>query len=271
MRRRLANLGKCISLLFSLQFLWIESAYSAEPLEIATIGNFPPYTYLIDEQLTGIDIDILDELSRRSGVKFTYVTLPWKRALKKTEIGEVDGMFSLFHNQKRASYAHFIEPAIHYSTYKLFVRTGEEFIYQDVSDLYGKSVVLNLGYYINSPLERAIKAGKVKVLRIPYTGEALAVLANRKVDVLIGNYHEILFNKGLNPDLDHIVDLPNPIQMPKEAYLVISKKAEIPDKKRVMEELSQHLLTIHQDGTVNRIYQKHHPATLRQNGVQYLE
>lgn len=265
---RLANNKTTLSILFGLQFLWAGLAYAERPLNLATIGNFPPNTYYKDGRLTGIDIDVLDELSRRSGIRFNYATFPWKRALKKTETGQVDGMFSLFRNQKREDFADFIEPAIHYSTYKVFVRKGEEFNYQAISDLYGKNVVINLGYYINSSLEYAIKSGKIKALRIPYTAEALAVLANRKVDLLIGNYHEIVFNKNQNPALANIIDLPNPIQMPKEAYLVLSKKSYIPNRENIIKKLSQHLLTIHQDGTINDIYNKHHPARPGQDGAK---
>lgn len=49
----------------------------------------------------GLNLALLERVSARLGIKFTFVGLPWKRCLRNMQFGEVDGVFAASFKQDR--------------------------------------------------------------------------------------------------------------------------------------------------------------------------
>ena len=50
---------------------------SPETLTFASIDNIPPYVYVEEGKLTGVSIDIINELARRGGFSVKIEIFPW--------------------------------------------------------------------------------------------------------------------------------------------------------------------------------------------------
>ena len=66
-------------------FIWSVAALAvaSEPqrLKLVSLANFPPYAWEKNGEPVGIDVDIVHELGRRTGLIFVILSLPTQRAL----------------------------------------------------------------------------------------------------------------------------------------------------------------------------------------------
>ena len=51
----------------------------------------------------GLNFDLLDEVARRTGLRFTYQSMPWKRCLAQLNADQLDGAFSVSFSRERMS------------------------------------------------------------------------------------------------------------------------------------------------------------------------
>lgn len=63
-----------------------------------------------NQQWQGIDIDLTKALLDQAGCSYRFVPVPWGRALKMLESGELDLMLSVSQTPERIEFAHFIGP-----------------------------------------------------------------------------------------------------------------------------------------------------------------
>lgn len=79
-------------------------ADEAPPLRVMT-DLWPPFRMVREDgQLQGLDIDLLNELSRRTGMRFDVQRAPWARGLAALEQGTADMMTGLAKTPERERY-----------------------------------------------------------------------------------------------------------------------------------------------------------------------
>jgi len=61
-------------------------------------------------QWKGIDIELTKALLHQAGCSYRFVPVPWGRALKMLEVGELDVMLSVSKTSERTKFAHFVGP-----------------------------------------------------------------------------------------------------------------------------------------------------------------
>lgn len=93
---------------------WAEPA--AEPLRVVT-DYWPPFRMEgRDGRIEGLDIDLLEELQRRTGVQFEVRRQPWARALEDMRRRQADLMTGLARTAEREQYIDYLQPAYHACT-----------------------------------------------------------------------------------------------------------------------------------------------------------
>ncbi|MGN5152291.1 substrate-binding periplasmic protein [Aeromonas enteropelogenes] len=86
-------------------------AQGAPTLTVAT-DLWPPFRILQpDGELQGLDVEILQRLQKESGIQLQIRRMPWGRALKQMESGQVDLMIGLAHTAERAAFIDYLQPA----------------------------------------------------------------------------------------------------------------------------------------------------------------
>lgn len=82
--------------------------------------DYSPFTYHDkNSQVSGIDIQLFQELANRLNIQLNITLVPWKRLLKMTKKSDIVASFALFKTPERESFSLFTHP-IHCSTFRLF-------------------------------------------------------------------------------------------------------------------------------------------------------
>ena len=123
---------------------WAEPA--AEPLRVVT-DYWPPFRMAgRDGRVEGLDIDLLEELQRRTGVQFEVRRQPWARALEDMRRGQADLMTGLARTAEREQYIDYLQPAYHTCAPRLYGSPQRAASIRDYAQLTG----LRIGYVLQS-------------------------------------------------------------------------------------------------------------------------
>ncbi|MCL9782451.1 transporter substrate-binding domain-containing protein [Vibrio sp. S4M6] len=239
----------------ALPLLFFSSSLPAQ-ITLYSMENFIPYAWVESGKLTGIDVEIIHQLSQKVGIPITIKLVPWKRVIHQTKHGHIDGAFSLFRSEERESFANFIPTPIHESTFKVFVRKGEEFDFQSIDDLHGKFIGINTAFYLGDAFAHARK-NKLIQIEESSTKQNIQKLHGNRIEVFIGNQQEVYYwlsKMGLS---ESIIALPKPMFPPRGAYLVISKAAKTPNQEDLIRRLSQALKEMQASGEIDKVYVKY--------------
>ncbi|WP_252274767.1 substrate-binding periplasmic protein [Pseudomonas subflava] len=123
---------------------WAQQA--GEPLRVVT-DDWPPFRMQgAGGKLEGLDIDLLDELQRRTGLRFEVHRRPWARALEEMRLGQADLMTGLARTAERERYIDYLEPSYHACAPRLY---GAPTLAPQIRD-YAQLSGLRIGYVLRS-------------------------------------------------------------------------------------------------------------------------
>ena len=233
--------------------------HADEPQNVIILGsvdNFPPFAYNADGKLTGVDIDVVNEMAKRIGINVRIKIFPWARLMDSVQKGSIDGGFAAFETEARKNFCLYTEP-LHYEEYYLFVKKGNEFSYSGISDLYGKKVGKDRGVFVNEEFEHAAKKGKFILEEI----NDMSMLNIKKLnigrlDAAIGDLGAMLYYAKLSGVEKNIIPL-SPINEKTAAYLVLSKNSQLKNKTEMQKKMQSALKEIREDGTWQKIFNSH--------------
>jgi len=232
------------------------SAQAGETLKISVDDNFPPYSFTKNGEPAGIDVDIVRELGKRLDIHFEISLMPWKRLLTYTEKGSCDGSMSLFKTDEREEYAIYTYP-VHYSTFVLVVKKGNEFKYDSIQDLYGKTILQEAGFSIGDEFDQAVKEKKISVYEAFDSIDVFRLITNESYDAFVNNLEVTLYKiekqKEYMKYADKISYLPKPVKKKAGAYFVLSKNSSIPNKASLAQKITKTLMEMEHDGTYLKI------------------
>jgi polar amino acid transport system substrate-binding protein len=233
--------------LFLLLIGQVSSTWSQEKMVVAT-DSWPPFRISAGgDHFVGLDIDILQELSQRTGIVFEIRRYPWSRALMEMQNGSVDLMTGLAFSKERAQFIDYLSPsyyACHPAFYGLF---GVADTVKSYADLGRWSIGFVRGSRYFDSFDDDQKLHKKRFV----TEEQLMNVALLgRVDLFIGTDCQVdhdLKRRGLSNQLkkspfrpDHTIKL----------FIGISQRSTKLLLKRQIEQTLQKMLD---DGTVRRL------------------
>lgn len=144
-RRPLGAIGCALALwLCADGGVWAQQA--GEPLQVVT-DYWPPFRMQgVGGRLEGLDIDLLDELQRRTGLRFEVRLQPWARALEDMRRGQADLMTGLARTAEREQYIDYLQPSYHACAARLYGSPGRAASIREYVQLHG----LRIGYVLQS-------------------------------------------------------------------------------------------------------------------------
>ena len=102
-----------------------QSAEAESRILIQGWESYPPLTYMDSQNnLTGLDIEIVQEICRRTGYEVKYQEAPWARLLLWLKNGTIQIASSATKTSEREKIAYFSDP-YYKESYIVFVRKGE--------------------------------------------------------------------------------------------------------------------------------------------------
>lgn len=118
--------------------LSISIVAQAECQLTSTWEPWEPYQFQQDNEITGLDNDLVKAIFKEADCQVNFVKRPWARALKEIEAGTIDFASGASLNAEREAFAHFSIP-YRDETMVLMVRKGEAAKYplKQISDIAG--------------------------------------------------------------------------------------------------------------------------------------
>ncbi|MBL0596767.1 transporter substrate-binding domain-containing protein [Aeromonas jandaei] len=244
-------MGKLYRIVLLLLFAagWV----NAMPTLTVATDAWPPFRILQpDGQLQGIDIEILHRLEQESGIRLQVKRMPWGRALKQMQTGQVDLMIGLAHTPERAQFIDYLQPA-YYQCWPAFYGKREQVARLDqYSHLLGVKVgfVLNSAYF--EPFDSDIRLDKHGVA----TEEQLLRMVQRgHLPLMIGTDCQVDYALSREPTLA-LAKAPYRPARPITLYLGMSKRSPYQDLKLP---LAQALQTLVVNGEIQQIARPYQP------------
>ncbi len=236
--------------------LWPLSVASQPPLRLATVDNFPPFSFMEQGRLTGVDVDVVYEMASRLNLRIEIESFPWARVMEFVKDGSVDGGFAAFLTPERKTFCLYTG-ILHYEEFHIFVKKGREFPFSKLKDLYGKTIGKDIGVFVSQAFERDVKEGKIIVENVSDVDLLnLKKISLDRIDAMIGDVGVTAYHaKKLGMERE-IVSL-GPIHEKQAAYLILSKKSTFPDKLIWQEKMRYTLVQIWEDGTYNAIMDRY--------------
>lgn len=142
-------------ILFSFALLCFQTF--AQPLKIASLP-LPPFTYLENGKPTGMAVDIVNEVMNRLNIEHEVLVIPWARAMRGMEVGDVDALFPMFKTSERERFTNYPNLPVVYESMALFVPTNSNISYKDnIASLSKYTFCLVRGYSSGKEFDEAIK------------------------------------------------------------------------------------------------------------------
>lgn len=216
--------------------------------KIATDVDFPPFEFRDENNnLKGIDIELLEALSKDQNFKYELLELGFQGAMNALDNGEVDAIFSAMTiTEERKEKYDFSEP---------YISTGVALAVEASStidsyrDLRGKTVTVKKGTVGSEVVEKLAKKYRFHVMYLEDSLNLVNDVASKMSDACFEDSVFIQYNiaKGLN------------IKMPlaEEAYSncgVMVKKGE---NQELIEKVNSGLINLKINGTYSKIIKKY--------------
>jgi polar amino acid transport system substrate-binding protein len=163
---------------------WINGA--GKPLHLGVPPHgWPPYIIVQNDQISGIALDIVKKIGAQRGIEMKIRYYPEKRAHRMVEIGEIDAWFDAKEWTANPQRYLWTDPMVE-SEDRLICRKASPVVFNQVEDLFGKTIGTHLGYYYPR-LETHFEQGRI--VRSDTRGEAamLKMLLLGRTDAAIVN------------------------------------------------------------------------------------
>ncbi len=230
----------------------LAKAKAAKELKIGTETEFAPFDFIKDGQAVGFNYDLLAEVSKEMGIKFTFVALPWESVIPGLDAGKFDMVSgpATITKARRARYA-FTLP-VGDATCALLKKAGDKTITKP-ADIAGKAVGSGKA---TSQLEQLKKYSAklpkpVTVREYPDFSGAYADLAAGRIAAVANSMTNIAVVAGERPDTFELV---KPAFGDKSYFGFFVRKEAASES--LIKALNAAILKVKKDGRMAKIQQK---------------
>jgi len=166
--------------------IYFAPSWAAENQLLAVTETWPPFR-IIDRdselQYTGIDIDLLKEISQKLKIKIIIERHPWARCLSMMKSGQGDIITGLAYTKERAQYIRYSQIPYYAVSPTFYLRNGEGKRIKTYEDLYD----FTIGYSLNSSyFDRFDSDTTILKHGAPKEIFLIKMLVNKHLDVIIG-------------------------------------------------------------------------------------
>lgn len=220
------------------------TALAKDKIYVGTNAEFPPFEYLDKGQITGFDIDLMNEIGKVIDADIKIQDMSFDGLLPALQLKKVDVVIAgMTATEERKKTVAFTQP-YYTASQVIIVNDGDNSI-KSFDDLKGKRVGVMLGF-TGDTVVSAIDGVKVERYNAAYAG-IMALKAN-KVDAVVldsepaKNY--VKQNSGLK-----IAEA----DAAQEEYAIALRKND----KKLLEKLEKGLAEIKANGTYNQLLEKY--------------
>lgn len=139
------------------------SEKSRDKLVVAT-SPYPPFIIYNekDKSLSGVDIEIINEIYKRNNISVDFKITTWNTSLKMIEEGLSDILPTISYNSKREDFLEFTEPYRDTSKYIFLTRKDSNVIINSFNDLYKYNIGVIKSYNYSKKFSTDNKVNKIE-------------------------------------------------------------------------------------------------------------
>lgn len=237
-------------LLMSISLLLFSTSVLAKQEKLkAAIFNIAPWGYLDkDNNIAGIEYEIIKAISTEMNEEIDIKLVPYKRMMYYLKTGDVD--FSIFFRSEKSELA--AEPIIKWGALDIVIISNKETPIKNYSDLKKRSTCVRLGGYFSDKFD---KDDSIKKVHQQNYSRCIALLKQKKVDGVIGTAATLFYELKQQDYPISALASPMPVNM-KEDWIHFSRKSE---KKEKQEKLKAAVNKLIENGTFSKIFSKYLP------------
>ncbi|WP_108652283.1 substrate-binding periplasmic protein [Dongshaea marina] len=194
---------------------------------------------------------IVDEAFATQDVKPSYMFTSWSRAYRLSEEGVVTGTVPWGASVERALKHIYSDPIMEYRMVWFYLK-GQNFDWQDYSDLKGKKVAAIRGYTYDDAFYQAAREGIIEVIFVNRLKQCFDLLLSGRVDLTIESFdvgYYTLNRHYQNAEL-LFTNHPKPVVL-SHHYLLLSKKSS--QAQKLINDFNQGLEALKKSGRVDEL------------------
>jgi polar amino acid transport system substrate-binding protein len=191
------------------------------------------------ESISGIDIELLEMLTRRLGATYRIRRLPWARCLEFMRSGRADLITGVAHNPKRAKFIRYSRASYHSVSPAFYVREGRGKEIRSYADLSGVTIGHSLQSVYFEPFDSDDALQKIGVST---EKQLIQMLARGRLDAIIGTNANVEYDiavMGLRGKIERTVYQP---EKRTRLYLGISRKSPLMARAAEIDQLLAQIL-----------------------------
>ncbi|SOB77208.1 amino acid ABC transporter substrate-binding protein, PAAT family [Marinobacter sp. LV10R510-11A] len=242
MKLWLVNTLMVLSLIVSPQLLAQE-----DPMRVGMSGQYFPFTFVELDELKGFEVDVMTALGKEMGREITFQTANFSGLFGMLGAGRIDtvaNQITITEDRQKAYI--FSEPYV-YDGAQVVVKEGNAEI-QDVEDLKGKTVAVNLGSNFETLLRELPYSDQINIKTYE---------SNIERDTALGRVDAFVMDRVSASQI--IKDKPLPLALAGKPFSQITNAYPFQDTetgRALRDEVNQALKTLRENGTLASISEK---------------
>lgn len=171
----------------------LEAIKQAGVIKVGTSADYPPFEYVDNSGAkTGFDIELMEEIAKRMGVKLEWVDMPFDSLIAAVQEGKIDASISAFNYSEERDQKIDFTDAYYMSEDGFIVAEGFSGQISNPEDIANYIVGVQTGTTQDSWLtENLIDTGKLpedKLFRYDRADQAALDLKNGRIEVWMADY-----------------------------------------------------------------------------------
>lgn len=225
----------------------------AESLHIVADQNAIPKNWIEEGEAKGIMIDLLAEVTVRTGIEFSYEFGPWNRILNLSRNG-VGGIIGFSKTEERMAFWDYSVP-MYYDELVLVTTKAKQFEYTGLDSLRGKRIAIKRGATYGDDFEQAVEDGLFRLVETEDRTGQMRMMNLDRVDAVLLSPGKIALaaviseNEWLRENKENFVVIQPPFKKDPN-FLGIPKQM---NKSHLLPKINAALADMHQDGTYEKI------------------
>ncbi len=213
---------------------------------------YAPYSFLKNNQPTGIDIDIVQVIAKKVDITVTFEIIPWTRLNQRILSGDIDCAMAFLENSEKAKGMVFMKSPVTIGEHVLFIEERNKGKFKQLEDFYGFTVAVNRGFKNPLAFNQALLHNKIEKYDVGTDKQSLQMLSVSRIEGVLTDKHVGLFNLQ-QMRITNIIPLATSLAT-TPVFIVLSKDLE---ERGIIKKFEQALLMMKQDGTYQKILDKY--------------
>lgn len=238
---------KTLIALVAMSSLLTVPAFAQQTVKVGMSGRYFPFTFSKKDVLQGFEVDVWNEIAKRSDYKVEFVTASFSGLFGMLEAGHIDTISNqiTITDTRSAKYAFSVPYVI--DGVQVTVRKGRDDI-QGINDLKGKKVAVNLGSNFEEVLRKFDTKNEINIVTYD---------SGLEQDVALGRMDAFVMDRVSSVQLIKKAGLPlqlagQPFEKIENAMPFLNKPAQL----KIRDQVNTALAAMRADGKLTEISNK---------------